>query len=60
MSGHDLAAKPHQTTHEQRDAVVFGGAVRWTYWRCVKPREVPARERRARASRFDNLMERTR
>jgi hypothetical protein len=57
----ELADKPRQTTHELRDAVVFGGAVRWTFWRCVKPREVPAKERRSepRASRFDNLMETT-
>lgn len=58
MSGHDIAAKPHKTTHEQRP--VPGSASQWTYWRCVKPRKVPARERRARASRFDNLMEATR
>lgn len=57
MSGHDIAAKPHQTANEQRP--VPGSASMWTYWRCVKPRDVLARERRSepRSSRFDNLME---
>ena len=57
MSGHDIAAKPHQTTHEMRDAVVFGAPVRWTAWPNVKPRNTAQPERRAepRPSRFGDL-----
>jgi hypothetical protein len=57
MSGHDIAAKPHKTTHERVTDTSARIPVRWTRWPNVKPREVPAREQRhgPRASRFNDL-----
>jgi len=73
MSGHDIADEAHETTHELVWTTEFRGMcgqtppcsncadvripVQWTRWPNVKPREVPATERRQgpRASRFNDL-----
>lgn len=57
MSGHDFVDWPHETTHQK--VPIPGSASEWTRWNNVKPREVPAREKRQgpRDSRFENLLE---